>query len=140
MHFYIFGNFREPSRLPNLRTVVSDTVVPRSENDREVLETTVKLFYEPGEDFDPVIREMINRGFTIVERNPYTLMSSSRQKYKRSLKVTLSPEEFISKRGLYPDLEVVFNNDRFEIYENLPDGFERLETKNYYNDRVIFRL
>lgn len=142
MYFYIFGNFRELNRLPALHTVISDVVTPLSAADKEALETSIKLFYEPHEDVDAIIQDMIDRGFTLVDRNPYTLILVMKQRYKRVLKEIITPDEFIKRRHLYSNLSIVFNGSSFEIYEDIPDGSERvvLYTKHYYNDRVIFKL
>lgn len=142
MYFQIFSEFRDPSRLPKLETIISDPVKPRSAEEKEILETTVKLFYKPEHQSSlyRISTEMVDRGFTLLDPNPYTVIMTTRQKYKRSLKKTLTPEEFIQERALYPDLEILFNNGLFEVYENVPDGLEKIETKHYYNDRLIFRL
>lgn len=148
MYLQIFSDFRDPSRLPKLETIISDPVKPRSAEEKEILETTVKLFYKPEhqsslagfERIRQTSAEMVERGFTLIDSNPFTVIMTTRQKYKRSLKKVLSPEEFIQERASYPDLEVIFNNGLFEVYENIPDGLEKIETKHYYNDRLIFRL
>lgn len=115
--------------------VISDIIHPRSESERQALETTVKLFYQPGEDIRPIIEEMLARGFTMIQ--PYTSMVLSRPKFKRVLRERLTPEEFIQKRPL--SNEIVWRDGWFEVYEQVPHGTEKVEQKHYYPDRVVFQ-
>lgn len=143
MYFQIFSNFKVPERLTlGIPIIVSERVIHKTENEKKVLETTVKLFYKARETTFSVINCMLENGFRIFDKDPFTIITSTRPKYKRKLIKTLTPEEYLLSRQEYVNSDIVYCPDSkvFELYEKCQDGIEKIEIKHYYNDRIIFEL
>ena len=133
MHLQIFAEFIARERLPPVKVVVSDPLTPRNDKERSVLETNVKLFYPPGANVEPLVNELIDPA-------PYTLIASKQTRYRRVLKERISSEQLLARRSELVTADLEFRDGLFELYELVPGELETVQTRDYYGDRMIFKL
>ena len=140
MYLHIFDEFIARDRLPPVPLVVSDPLVPRGDKEKRVIETNLKLFYSPGANVEPLVNDLVERGFVCVDPAPYTLLTLKKPRYRRELIETIAPEQFLARRADLVTADLEFRNGHFELYRKVADGFETVHTKHYYGDRMIFEF